>query len=293
MTLKVFKFNFDIEKGSTIIWTGEPTNADINVTALYNVKTAPYDLVEQQITGESDETKAKYKDRIPFKVKLIIKGDLLEPIIKFDLVIAETSGISAEVASTVNSKLDQLRIDESQMNQQVFALILFNSFIPENPFASSSSGNSASTLARQSVSKLLSSQLNQLAGSLISGVDVDIGIDSDEDYSMGTGQTRTDLNVALSKRLLKDRLKITVGSNFELEGTARPNEKTTNIAGDIKADYSLTRDGRYVLRAYRVDQYEVALQGQVVETGVTFIINLNFDDFREIFEKKKKQTITP
>nr|MCU0388832.1 translocation/assembly module TamB domain-containing protein [Chitinophagaceae bacterium] len=252
-----------------------------------------YDLVEQQITGESDETKAKYKDRIPFKVKLIIKGDLLEPIIKFDLVIAETSGISAEVASTVNSKLDQLRIDESQMNQQVFALILFNSFIPENPFASSSSGNSASTLARQSVSKLLSSQLNQLAGSLISGVDVDIGIDSDEDYSMGTGQTRTDLNVALSKRLLKDRLKITVGSNFELEGTARPNEKTTNIAGDIKADYSLTRDGRYVLRAYRVDQYEVALQGQVVETGVTFIINLNFDDFREIFEKKKKQTITP
>lgn len=293
MTMKLLKFNFNIAKGSTITWTGEPTNADINVTALYNVKTAPFDLVEQQITGESDETKAKYRDRIPFKVKLIVKGELLKPVISFDLEIAETSGISAEVVSTINSKLEQLRIDESQMNQQVFALILFNSFIPDNPFASSSSSANASILARQSVSKLLSSQLNQLAGSLISGVDVDIGIESDADYSMGTSQMRTDLNVAFSKRLLKDRLKITVGSNFELEGNARPNEKTSNIAGDIKADYTLTRDGRYLLRAYRIDQYEVALQGQVVETGVTFIINLNFDFFREIFEKKKKQLITP
>ncbi len=293
MSLKMLKFDFDIEKGSTITWTGEPTNADIRVTALYKVKTAPYDLVEQQITGESDETKAKYKDRIPFNVKLIINGELLKPDIRFDIEIAETSGTSSEVVSTINTKLDQLRIDESLMNQQVFALILLGSFIPDNPFASSSSGSSTSTIARQSVSKLLTSHLNQLAGSLISGVDIDIGIDSDEDYSTGTGEARTDLNVALSKRLLKDRLKITVGSNFELEGSARPNEKTSNIAGDIKADYTLTRDGRYVLRAYRVDQYEVALQGQVVETGVTFIINLNFDLFKEIFEKKKKQTITP
>jgi hypothetical protein len=80
-----------------------------------------------------------------------------------------------------------------------------------------------------------------------------------------------------------------VGSNFELEGASRPNEKTSNIAGDIKADYSLSRSGQYVLRAYRLDQYEVALQGQVVETGLTFIITLDFDHFREIFEKKKKQ----
>ncbi len=292
MSLKLIKFNFQIEKGSTIRWTGEPTNADINVTALYNVKTAPYDLVEQQITGETDETKAKYKDRIPFKVRLIINGELLKPEITFDIQIAETSGISSEVSSTVNTKLDQMRIDQNQMNQQVFALILFGAFIPDNPFASSSSSSSTSTLARQSVSKLLSSQLNQLAGSLITGVDIDIGIDSDEDYQTGSGQVRTDLNVALSKKLLQDRLKITVGSNFELEGSARPNEKTSNIAGDIKADYTLSRDGRYVLRAYRVDQYEVALQGQVVETGITFIINLNFDAFKEILKKRKKQTIT-
>ncbi|HSK13430.1 MAG TPA: translocation/assembly module TamB domain-containing protein, partial [Phnomibacter sp.] len=216
-----------------------------------------------------------------------VMGELLKPDISFDLEIAETSGTSAEVVSTVNNKLNQLRQQESEMTKQVFGLILLGSFIPESPFGSGSGGANASAFARQSVSKLLSDQLNQLAGSLITGIDVDIGILSEEDYSMGTGQIRTDLNVAFSKRLLKDRLKITVGSNFELEGAARPNERTSNIAGDIKADYALSRSGIYVLRAYRIDQYEVALQGQVVETGISFIITMDFDRFKELFERKK------
>lgn len=290
MSLKgLVKYKFDIQGGSTITWTGEPTEADINITALYNVKTAPYDLVEQQINGESEENKAKYRDRIPFRVKLMMRGELLKPDISFDIEMAETSGTSAEVTSTINSKFEQLRTQETEMNKQVFALILLGSFVPDNPFGSSSGGGNVNAFARQSVSKLLSDQLNTLAGSLISGIDVDIGIESDQDFSTGSGQMRTDLNVAFSKRLLKDRLKITVGSNFELEGASRPNEKTSNIAGDIKADYQLSRSGQYVLRAYRLDQYEVALQGQVVETGLTFIITIDFDHFREIFEKKSKE----
>uniref|UniRef100_A0AAU6WPL0 Uncharacterized protein n=1 Tax=Chryseobacterium endophyticum TaxID=1854762 RepID=A0AAU6WPL0_9FLAO len=52
-------------------------------------------------------------------------------------------------------------------------------------------------------------------------------------------------------------------------------------------DYSLSRDGRYMLRAYRKNEYQVALQGQIVETGLGFIITLDYDKFREIFQKSK------
>src|SRR5690606_2718528 len=93
----------------------------------------------------------------------------------------------------------------------------------------------------------------------------------------------------ISKRLLNDRLKVSVGSNFGLEGDARQNENTTNIAGDVTVDYSLSKDGRYLLRAYRKDEYQVALQGQIVETGVGFIITLDYDKFREIFRKNKRE----
>ncbi|MBJ5505589.1 hypothetical protein JGG47_23775 [Salmonella enterica subsp. enterica serovar Derby] len=43
-----------------------------------------------------------------------------------------------------------------------------------------------------------------------------------------------------------------------------------------------------MLRAYRKDEYQVALQGQIIETGVGFIITLDYDQFRDIFQKSKK-----
>jgi hypothetical protein len=129
----------------------------------------------------------------------------------------------------------------------------------------------------------LSQQLNDLAGDLISGVQLEFDLESREDYTSGQREQRTDLNVGLSRTLLNDRLKVTVGSSFGLEGEQRANQEANNIAGDIAVDYQLSKDGRYRLRAYRKNQYQVALQGQIVETGIAFIITMDYDNFMEIF----------
>ncbi len=285
LSVSVLKRKFDIQKGSTITWTGEPTSAIMDITAIYKTETAPIDLVEQQL---DPSTTNLYKQKIPFSTLLKMKGELLKPEISFDITTDEkNSAVSSDVTSTVNQKLIQLRTQESELNKQVFALLLLNRFIGENPFQSEA-GVSAESMARASVSKLLSQQLNNLASGLIKGVDLNFGLESSEDYSMGQKNTRTDLNVDISKKLLNDRLKVTVGSNFGLEGDARQNENTTNIAGNVTVDYSLSKDGRYMLRAYRKDEYQVALQGQIVETGVGFIITLDYDEFRDIFKKSKK-----
>ena len=229
-----------------------------------------------------------YKQRMPFNTNLMLKGELLKPIITFDISLNEDNpSIPTTVLDNTKAKLDQLKTDEAEMNKQVFALLLLNRFVGENPFQSQS-GMSAETMAKQSVSNILSQQLNNLASDLIKGVDIDFGLDTQDDYSTGSKNTRTDLNVAVSKRLLNDRLKVSIGSNFGLEGDARENENMTNIAGDITVDYSLSRDGRYMLRAYRKNEYQVALQGQIIETGVGFIITLDYDKFKEIFEKRKR-----
>lgn len=299
MTVSVLKRKFDIQKGSTITWTGEPTTANLDITAVYKTETAPIDLVEQQISGESASTLNQFKQKIPFNTLLIMRGELLKPVITFDITTDEkNNAVSSNVTDIVDQKLSQLRTQESEMNKQVFALLLLNRFIGENPFQSGA-GTSGEMLARQSVSKILSQQLNNLASDLIKGVDLNFDLESSEDYSTGNKNTRTDLNVGLSKKLLNDRLKVSVGSNFALEGEARQNENMTNIAGDVTVDYSLSRDERYMLRAYRKNEYQVALQGQIVETGLGFIITLDYDKFREIFqrsknnrqrEQKKKQT---
>lgn len=288
LSVSLVKRKFDIQKGSTITWTGEPTSAQLNITAIYKTEAAPIDLLEQQLSGMSSSELNQYKQRMPFNTLLILKGELMKPEISFDITTDENNhSVSTAVLDNTKAKLGQMRTDEAEMNKQVFALLALNRFIGDNPFQSQS-GMSAESMARQSVSKILSQQLNSLASDLISGVDLNFDLESSEFYSSGEKNNRTDLNVDISKSLLNDRLKVTVGSNFGLEGDARQNEQMTNIAGDVSVDYSLSRDGRYMLRAYRKNEYQVALQGQIIETGIGFIITLDYDKFREIFQRQKK-----
>lgn len=289
MSFNMVKRKFDIKKGSYILWTGEPTTADINITAIYRTETAPIDLLDDQLVGLTPEERNTYKQKIPFETELKMKGELLKPSISFDIILPEnTNSVSSDIISKTETKLAQLRQEPDELNKQVFALLLLNRFVGENPFASESGGTTASSLARESASKILSQQLNNLAGDLIKGFEVDFDLDSSEDYTTGQRENKTDLNVGLSKKLLNDRLKVTVGSTFGIEGPEQKNKDTNNIAGDISADYQLSNDGRYKLRAYRKNLYQVALQGQVIETGVGFIITMDYNKFKELFHSKKE-----
>lgn len=289
MTFNLIKRKFDIKDGSYILWTGEPTSADVNITAVYRTNAAPIDLVENQIANLSPEQRNRYKQRIPFDTQLKMNGQLLKPEITFDIVIPEGNyNVATEVTDAAEAQLARLRQEPSELNKQVFALLLLNRFIGQNPFSSEAGGTSAESLARQSASKILSQQLNNLAADLISGVELNFDLESTDDYTTGQLQNRTDLSVGVSKRLLNDRIKVSVGSNFGLEGPQQANEQTNNIAGDVSVDYQLTKDGRYLVRAYRKNQYEVALQGQVVETGVAFIITMDYKKFRELFHRSEE-----
>lgn len=290
MNFNGIKRKFDIQKGSFITWNGEPTMATLNITAIYKVETAPIDLLGNQLKGESQTVQNTYKQKLPFQTLLKMNGELLKPEISFGIVLPEGNyNVSSDVVELTQAKLKQLEQDPAELNKQVFALLLLNRFVGENPFSSESGGTNAESFARQSVSKILSQQLNNLAGDLITGFEVNFDLESTEDYTTGTMQNRTDLNVEVSKKLLDDRLKVTVGSSFGVEGQERANEESTNIAGDVALDYQLTKDGRYMVRAYRKNQYQVAVEGQVVETGVAFVITMSYNKFRELFHRTEQE----
>jgi hypothetical protein len=288
MNFNLIKRKFDIKSGSYILWTGEPTAADITITAVYKNEAAPIDLVGDQLANVTAYVKNTYKQKIPFETELKMKGELMKPSISFDIVLPEgNNSVSTEIINTTQAKLSQLRQQPDELNKQVFALLLLNRFIGENPFASESGGTTVSSLARESASKILSQQLNTLAGDLISGVELNFDLVSSQDYTTGQLENKTDLNVGISKKLLNDRLKVTVGSSFGLEGPQQKNQEANTIAGDVTLEYQLSKDGRYRLKVYRINKYQVALQGQVVETGVAFVITLDYNEFKELFQKVK------
>lgn len=279
------KKEFGFQKGSTITWNGDPLDARLDITALYSRRFSPLELVSNQIGPENQNL---YRQKIPFNVKLILTGELFKPDIRFDIDVDDNNAIvSQDVISKVDNALAALRNDPAEMNKQVFSLIVLGNFMSANPFGSLAGSGGVESFARNSVSSFLSNQLNNLASDLIKGVDLDFNLQSEQDYLSGAAQARTDLNVNVSKMLFDDRLKITIGSNFEVEGQSRPGENPNNIAGDISIEYQLSADGRYFVRAYRKNQYQATLQGQFVETGIGFIVNISYDKFREIFMSDK------
>lgn len=293
LSFNFIRRRFDIVKGSKLTFTGEPTDALVDVTAIYVANASSMELVGQQ-SGDVVRA-ASYQQKLPYQVKLMMDGELMQPTLTFDIALPEeTNSLRAdpEVITTVNTRLDQLRAEPSELNKQVFALLLLNRFISENPFESSGGGFNAEMYARQSVSKILTQQLNDLTSDLIAGVDISFDLNTSEDYRTGSAQTRTDFNVAVSKRLLNDRLKVTVGNNFEMQGAQRTSGNgPSGIIGNLAVDYQLTPDGRYLVRAYRRNEDEGVVEGYVVETGLKFIVSVEYNRFKEIFEQRRRRRV--
>ncbi|TMI96340.1 MAG: hypothetical protein E6H08_04785 [Bacteroidetes bacterium] len=293
ITFNFLHRRFDIQKGSKITWLNEPTKANLDLTAIYVANTAPIDLVQTQIAASSQAIRNTYLQKLPFEVHLKMIGELMQPTLAFDIVLPtdKNYGVSNDIITQVDSRLEQIRQEPGETNRQVFALLLLNRFVGQNPLASSSPIFSASSYARQSISKLMTEQLNKLAAGLIDGVDLNFDVTSTDDYTTGEQRSRTDLNVGLSKRLLNERLTVSVGSNFELEGPKNSSQKASNVFGDISVNYALSRDGRYMLRFYRKNQYEGIVDGYIIEAGISFLISVDYNRFKDLIRKRKNQRV--
>ena len=148
---------------------------------------------------------------------LTIKGTVQKPELGFDIQMDESAdGVTYEMSNTIDTKLQQLRNDPSSMNKQVFALLSFGRFIGDessNFFAGN--GSSSNLLANESVSSFLNAAIDQLSADLIKGVDLNIDLKAVDD---DPAAQRTDLKVNLGKSFLNDRLNISVGKNFTVQG---------------------------------------------------------------------------
>jgi len=282
---------FELEKGSTILFAGEPMDARMDITAVYTVNTSSKDLLDNEVSSIDPLLANSFNQKIPFQVLLHLTGPLSKPTIKFDIQLAEETTVgNSDLRTTIENKLNQIRGDEAATNKQVFSLLLLNRFVSEQSSDFfKGNGNDFNDLARQSVSRFLSSALNEIAANVLKGVDIDLNLNSYRDYNNGGNQQRTDLNVALSKTFLDDRLTVSLGKNFGIQGQDAASKTNSSFIPDVTIGYKLTKDGKYLLKAYRKNQFEVVLDGYVVETGLGFVVTLDYEKFNELFRRNRKK----
>jgi hypothetical protein len=282
----IVKRKFDIDPGSTLIWNGDPLDANISINAIYTVRASPIDLVADQIAGLSEADQNTYKQRYPFLVYLKLRGAIMKPEISFDIQLRpEDKGI---FGGAVNAKLNMLNEDPSALNKQVFALLVLGRFIQENPLQSEANMG-ASTVVRSTVGKFLSAELNKLSAKVVPGVELNFDVQSYDDYESGQAEGRTQVDIGAKKQLFNERLSVQVGGVVDVEGERAKQNSASNITTDVTVEYKLTEDGRYRLKGFSHNQYEGAIEGQLVETGIGVMYVRNFNRWKQFFRAPRQK----
>jgi hypothetical protein len=276
---------FDIMDRSTVVWAGNPLDADLNITAVYEVEAAAAGLMASQLQGADLSDKDQYRQELDFLVYLKIGGEISAPKLSFGLDMPE--GEQGSLGGQVYGRVQQINQQENELNKQVFSLLVLNRFFPTT--GSDGSGGGTLSFARDNLNEALSDQLNIFSDRLLgeTGVDLNFGLDTFTDYQGENPQERTQLDITAQKSFMDDRLVVSVGSEVDVQGSS-PVEESTPLIGNVSLEYLLTPEGQFRLMAFRRSSYENVIDGQLIVSGLALIFTQEFNKFRELWNEVAK-----
>ena len=278
---------FQMEQPSRISWYGDPYKGIMDIKASYAQNTSLAPLLngtETSSTAEGNGSSSTNNRRFPTKVLLKLDGELLSPEIVFDIDFSQINTQDARVQTAVNAFKNKIANDEQELNRQVLSLIVLNSFSEAGAF------NISGQSATQNVSQLLSNQLSQLVAQLDENLEVDFDLAGLNNDAFNTFQLR------LSYTFLDGRLRIT------REGGLSNLVNVNSIAGDWTAEYLLTPDGRYKVKVYSRNNYDLATaaiteNSTTNTTGASLTQTISFNNLKEFFagvgRNRKKRKSKP
>ncbi len=281
---ELVKRRFEIVEGSSISWSGDPMEARLDISALYEVETSASSLMAG---GPTRSDFGRFRQELPFQVYLNVDGELMQPELSFGLDMPEEQ--QGAIGGEVYGRIQQLNQQEAELNKQVFSLLVLNRFFPEG--SSDGSRGGTMNIARDNLNQALSDQLNRFSDQLVgdTGIELNFGVDSFTDYQGESPQERTQVDITARKRLMDDRLIVSVGSQVDVQGS-NPTGESTPMIGNVSLEYLLTENGRFRLKGFRRNTYENVIDGQIIISGIALIFTREFNKFKELFEKELQET---
>jgi hypothetical protein len=274
--------NFTVNQGGTIRWTGNPSNATINLSAIYEVRT---DISPLYQAAGSQSPKGRSLELV--QAELILTKTLLQPTIDFDFNFPLDPSIKDDLSNYLS--------DNNNRSQQALSIIVRRQF---SNGANNNLTNQVLGTAGEAVSEFAFNKLNSfISQSNIKNLDLNI---------------RSFNDATLSYRI-KDRLVLT-GSLFSTSTTGSSDLFQTNssllnsnfnlLTKDFEAQYLIRKDGNLSARySYRILNSTTlnALSGELDDqyvNGLGLVYQRDFDTFAEFIKNifkshARKQPVKP
>ena len=257
---------FTIREGSTITWTGDPLQANLNITATYNVKTSLAPLLGNEPT---------YRRRVDVDCNMTLTGQLLRPDIQLGIDIPNAD---PETQSMINSTLNT----EESVSMQIFWLLFANSFFADNNLTTSSNVNvGLTTGAAVTGIEFLSNQISNW----ISNDKFNLGIN----YRPKSDLTSDEVELSVSAPILKDKLLLDVEGNYDFNNNnAYTTESFNNLSGDFSLTWMLDNSGNLRTKAFSRQINTFDENQGLQESGVGIYYKEDFNRFSDLVQKYKK-----
>lgn len=259
----VYLMTFNVEPGGSIAWSGDPSNAIVDLSAVYRLKASLNELYAGSTTSSID-----YTQRIPVECKIILTDELINPTINFDIVFPT-------VESRVTEEIKQFFSTPEDLNRQMLSLLVLGRFYtPEYLRGTYEASNQY--FFENTASDLLTRQLSNFLSGLIS--EVDIGVN----YRRGTQMTNEEIELALSTQIFNDRVTI----NGNIGNNANPNSvNNSEIVGDFEVNVKLTRNGKLQLKAYNRANNNLIYETAPYTQGIGISYKEDYTTFGELLRK--------
>ena len=254
---EIIRKDFVLQSGSTVTFTGDPYQANLDVKAAYTVNSVSL----SDLSTDASLTQSTVK----VNCIMNLTGSLANPTIKFDLELPTVNEEDRELVRSATST-------EEQMNTQIIYLLGIGKFYAYDYNENSNRSSSATSSLAFST---LSGQLNNMLSQVMENKNWNIGAN----FSTGQeGWSDVEAEAILSGRLLNNRLLI--NGNFGYRENVMAN---TNFVGDFEAIWLLTKNGEFRLRGYNQTNDRYFTKSTLTTQGIGFIYKKDFNKWNDLF----------
>lgn len=248
---------FAVSRDGYIAFDGDARNPYINLVATQRVRAG---------TGEASGAKTN------FLVSIKLKDKVDNINLAFDLSAPEDLNLQNSLAA----------MSPEERGKQAIGLLATGTYL------GGGSGGDKLKL-NETFAALLQNQINTMAGSLLRGTDLSIGMEMND----GAGNNQhTSYTYSFSRRFYNDRIRVVIGGKIHTGGGVSAREQ--RLIDNVAVEYQLDKRGERFLQLYHKRVTDNVIEGEYNETGLGLYLRRSLERLSDVFSfGKKKKHLTP
>ena len=260
----VIRKEFTVGDGSSIVFSGDPENPQLNVTAKYRVTANLKDLF-----GDEVDQVATNRTNIPVLTCMHLQGYLNNPTLSFSLEFPLSD-------QTVQQQVRQVINTDEMLMRQVIYLLVFGRFFTPDYMANAQYASLNSTYSL--LSSTVTSQINAWLSRLTNMFTLGVAIRSEGEGASASQEYEAQIQLQPTDRLI-------INGNVGYRYNDISNQP---FFGDLEVEVLLTEDGQWRLKGYThtVDKYSIREAATIQGVGFMWKKDFNWPDLKKKKAKK-------